>query len=145
MKVLRIIGVAAVAVFMAACSPCYKVTSLAIPAFAETEWQLVSVNGKPVDYVEDNFFMRFGPDSRISGRGDCNRFFGTYAFTPKKKWSKIKVGQLGTTLMMCYHFQQEEDFVRMAGQMDKIRDGGDHLEVKLKDGTTMILKVRNNN
>ncbi len=45
----------------------------------------------------DTFTMTFGNDGKITGKTDCNSFFGTYT----SDGTKISFGQLGTTRMFC--------------------------------------------
>lgn len=45
----------------------------------------------------DTFTMTFGNDGKITGKTDCNSFFGTYT----TDGTKISFGQLGTTRMFC--------------------------------------------
>ena len=64
-----------------------------------TQWKLQSAAGIPTGAIEaeaDNFTLNFEART-VSGRTNCNLFFGEYA----TEGSKIEFSQMGMTRMAC--------------------------------------------
>lgn len=89
-----------------------------------TTWKLASMEGIPaqaVDREADFFTLRFdAADTTVSGRTNCNRFFGKYETDGRK----LDFENLGMTRMACPDMQYEDAFVRMLDEVDRfeIRD-----------------------
>ncbi len=66
------------------------------PSLAGPTWRLVTLEGRAV-LSSTRVTAVFADDSRVSGSGGCNRYFGRAAATGEQ----LAVGLLGTTLMHC--------------------------------------------
>lgn len=88
-----------------------------------TTWKLSSMTGIPAGSINaepDYFTLQFNAaDTLISGRTNCNRFFGKYELDGKK----LGLDNLGMTRMACPEMQYEDAFVRMLDEVD-------HYEIK---------------
>lgn len=141
MKVYKILGVLAAVALFAACNPCRKAQTLAVPSFAGQWWQLEAVNGSAYPFVEEaNYTISFGGDGRLAGKGDCNRFFGTYTYALVKGGGKVKISPLGSTRMMCPNQSAETDFLQMLERGVSLQANGDQLTLKLPGNQTMTFR-----
>lgn len=70
-----------------------------VPRFAEHEWRLVQLDGKPVrrDGDERAPHLLFRGDGRVTGFGGCNRLSGTY----EVRGDRLTLGPLAATRMAC--------------------------------------------
>ena len=59
----------------------------------------------------------------MSGRTNCNRFFGKYEL----KGQKLEFGNLGMTRMACPDMQYEDAFVKMLDEVDRFEIKGAEL------------------
>lgn len=90
-----------------------------------TTWKLASMEAIPVSAVdaEPDFFTLWfdATDTLVSGRTNCNRFFGKYALDGHR----LEMKNLGMTRMACPDLQYEEAFVRMLDEVNRygIREG----------------------
>lgn len=106
-----------------------------------TTWKLASMDGIPaqtVDQETDYFTLRFdAADTTVSGRTNCNRFFGRYKIDGRK----LDFENLGMTRMACPDMQYEDAFVRMLDEVDhfEIRDR----ELTLYDDSKKLATFRN--
>ena len=75
-------------------------------------------------------------DTLVSGRTNCNRFFGKY----EKQDGKLEFGNLGMTRMACPDMQYEDAFVRMLDEVDRYEIVGS--ELKLYDDKTLLAGFR---
>jgi heat shock protein HslJ/predicted small secreted protein len=67
-----------------------------VPALAGPTWRLVTLEGRDA-LTGVLVTAAFGDDSRVSGSGGCNRYFGRAAVSGEQ----LTVGLLGTTMMYC--------------------------------------------
>jgi heat shock protein HslJ/predicted small secreted protein len=67
-----------------------------VPALAGPTWRLVTLEGREA-LAGVRVTAVFGDDSRVSGSGGCNRYFGRAAVSGEQ----LTVGLLGTTMMYC--------------------------------------------
>jgi len=72
------------------------------PESAATEpligtWRVVEIDGEPTD-AEIDITLEIAEDGAVSGRGGCNRYFGT-AETPAD--GGLRFGEIGATRMAC--------------------------------------------
>lgn len=118
---------AAALLMMAACSSGMKNVPL-----EGTQWKLAKMEEIPAAALfveEDSFTLTFdAAEHRVSGRTNCNRFFGSYEIED----DKIDFDQMGMTRMACLDMQYEDSFVRMLDEVDRFEVKGD--ELMLYDG-----------
>lgn len=90
-------------------------------AIESAQWKLESMNGKAdAAFTEgDSFTVEFLPqESKIAGKGACNRFFGQYSLA-KKGEIDIKMG--GATMMACPNLDLEQPYFNMLDGADKYK------------------------
>lgn len=107
----------------------------------DTTWKLTSMTGIPAQTIDgeaDYFTLRFNAaDTTVSGRTNCNRFFGRY----ESDGRKLDFENLGMTRMACPDMQYEDAFVRMLDEVDRfeIRDR----KLMLYDDSNLLATFRN--
>ena len=72
----------------------------------------------------------------MSGRTNCNRFFGKYEL----KGQKLEFENLGMTRMACPEMQYEDAFVKMLDEVDGYEIKG--AELKLYDDKKLLAEFR---
>ena len=109
-------------------------------ALEGTTWKLAEMEGIPAEAINagaDAFTLKFdAADTLVSGRTNCNRFFGKY----EKQDGKLEFGNLGMTRMACPDMQYEDAFVRMLDEVDRYEIVGS--ELKLYDDKTLLTGFR---
>ena len=92
-----------------------------------TTWKLAkmeAIPAKAIDAEADFFTMQFSAaDTLVSGRTNCNRFFGRYEL----KGQKLEFENLGMTRMACPDMQYEDAFVKMLDEVDRFEIKGAEL------------------
>ena len=92
-----------------------------------TTWKLAEMEGIPAEAINagaDAFTLKFdAADTLVSGRTNCNRFFGKY----EKQDGKLEFGNLGMTRMACPDMQYEDAFVKMLDEVDRFEIKGAEL------------------
>ncbi len=121
--IIKLAVIASVAVLMASCCACRRTPRKTQAPLADTEWQLIQLNGLAVKPEEGKFTLRLLSDgNRVTGVGVCNRLTGTFT-TSEMRDLRFEVPAM--TRMACVTgMQQEADFVRMLGGItDYAMDG----------------------
>lgn len=91
-----------------------------------TTWKLTSMTGIPssaINKEDDYFTLEFNADTMVSGRTNCNRFFGKYV----KKDRKLDFENMGMTRMACPDMEYENAFVKMLDDVDRYEIKGSEL------------------
>lgn len=104
-------------------------------------WQkTVMIDGTTVTPNKSGMFtLTFGADGNLSGKTDCNGFFGSYTFGSD---GFIKFGPFGMTLMYC-DGSQEAVFSSAIGNTDRYRiDGSGNLQLLLSGNAGTIYFVK---
>ncbi|MGL5684048.1 MAG: META domain-containing protein [Marinifilaceae bacterium] len=117
-----------------ACTPKSNVTSL-----YGVKWELISIEGEKLNKTEgdDNLFLRFDEkETRVNGKGTCNRFFGNYDLDG----TKLKFSPLGATRMACPDQQLEMKFFKLMEKVDNYTIAKN--ELQLKSGSTILLTFK---
>lgn len=87
------------------------------------KWQ--AIPAKAIDAEADFFTLQFSAaDTLVSGRTNCNRFFGKYEL----KGQKLEFENLGMTRMACPEMQYEDAFVKMLDEVDGYEIKGEELK-----------------
>lgn len=79
-----------------------------LPPLLGTEWSLVELDGKPAPRGAGDKPATLSlttSDSRASGFGGCNRWFGTY----ERTGDQLRFSQMGSTKMACISGMELED------------------------------------
>jgi putative lipoprotein len=80
------------------------------PALAVTTWRAETIMGRPViDSATST--LTFEPDGRVSGRGACNRYFGTSTIPGEQ----LAFGAIGVTKCAPALVDQETRFFQALG------------------------------
>jgi copper homeostasis protein (lipoprotein) len=85
----------------------------------ERYWQLISMNGKPINMQKDPeneahiIFKAIG--NRIVGHGGCNSFSGTYELSGNYN---LRFGTVASTRMACMFENPEDDFFALLNAAD---------------------------
>lgn len=94
-----------------------------------TQWKLSTMEGitaEAINKVPDFFTLKLNAaDTMISGRTNCNRFFGKYHLDGKE----LEFSKMGMTRMACMDMQHETAFVNMLDQVDSYTIKGDELQL----------------
>ena len=119
----KIFAAAALLLAMTACGGSQK---KALP-LEGTTWKLAkmeAIPAKAVDAEADFFTLQFSAaDTLVSGRTNCNRFFGRYEL----KGKKLEFENMGMTRMACPDMQYEDAFVKMLDEVDRFEIKGAEL------------------
>lgn len=99
------------------------------------KWELISVEGNAV--TTSTAFMQFNPaEKRVSGKGGCNGFGGTYATTD----DKISMTGIISTKMACNNLDTENAFFRVLEKTDRYTIKEDILS--LYQGETLLATLK---
>lgn len=115
----KIFAAAALLLAMTACGGSHEIP------LEGTTWKLASMEAIPASVAdaEPEFFTLWfdAADTLVSGRTNCNRFFGKYSLEGRK----LEMKNLGMTRMACPDMQYEDAFVRMLDEVNRygIKDG----------------------
>lgn len=131
-KIALLILLAGVVITTSSCCGCRKAKSIPMTG---TSWELIEIGGKSVDRSKaeaDSYSLILGQEGKFNGRGDCNRYTGSYDMDEKA--GTVRFNNPATTRMMCLDQQGENNYIAM---LDKA--------VKFKvDGNILILSDSNN-
>lgn len=127
----RITAIIIATVALSACCHCHKLRSQAADLTA-TEWTLTQLGSTQVD-AGDGFTMLMRED-KITGKGDCNRFFGTYTDNN----GKLSVQNLASTKAYCPRQSLEDSFMDVLNNTDAYLIEGTKLML-LKNGTVLAI------
>ena len=133
----KIFAAAALLLAMTACGGSQK---KALP-LEGTTWKLAkmeAIPAKAVDAEADFFTLQFSAaDTLVSGRTNCNRFFGKYEL----KGQKLEFENLGMTRMACPDMQYEDAFVKMLDDVDRFEIKGSELTFFDDDKSLAVFKA----
>lgn len=100
------------------------------PRIENRRWQLIELNGRPIEPPSDRegaYFELDATESRVTGNASCNRFFGTYEL---ERGDRIRFGSdMGSTMMACPELEQEREFLDMLGRVDNYTLGDGRLSL----------------
>lgn len=99
MKLLLLVCVFA----LSACSAIQPAAD--VPKLGETNWKLIAIEKKPVNYG-DRAFLKFDEkENKISGKAACNSFSSEYEMIGQK----ITFTSIGSTKMYCEGIMDDEN------------------------------------
>lgn len=122
---------------MISCCPCKKVKSFSMTG---TEWTLMELNDVVVDRSADteSYTMLLDKDGRFSGKGDCNRYFGSYKM---EKDGEISFDGIGSTRAMCPNQARESQYLKMLDEADKYKVDMNYL-ILMDDNNKIIASFK---
>lgn len=124
MKFKVVMAVVFAAILISACCPCERYQSKYGKPLQETTWTLTQMDGHSYAPAE-NYNIVFDSTGRVSGMGDCNRFFGGYEAATQS--GAMKIDNLASTRMMCPNQQMESQFLAMLQSIDSYTLDGPQL------------------
>lgn len=119
-KLIGILTVATAFVLLVSCGDKKEVK------LTSGEWKLVSmdINDATVNIEGNNPTMEFSDTSnKVFGFAGCNRYFATYTVDG----SKLKLSQMGSTMMMCPSMDTEDRFLHLIANTSSYKIKGDKL------------------
>jgi len=102
---------------------------------ANTNWRVVSVNGRPVP--PSGHYFNFMPD-RLSGRLGCNSIGAGY----RVEGNMLHAAALMMTRMACENNNYEAEGVRIMGLPMTISESGDRMTWSNRAGTIELIRAR---
>jgi heat shock protein HslJ len=97
-------------------------------------WQVKSINGTDVSMTESTPYINFGTDNKVSGKGGCNSFSGSYNLNQE---GGINMSRLVSTKMACPGLDIEGRFFKALEQANMTKITKDKLV--LMDGVKEIM------
>lgn len=97
---------------VASCKTTAGVASLSIEKLTDTTWELTEINGKPVsgaDFGNGAPTATFSTDNRISGKGGCNTYTGSYNLNED---GGMNISQMVSTKMFCQNANGETAYFK---------------------------------
>lgn len=108
--------------------------------FLNGQWQVVEINGTPIDDEEANVFFDVA-EGKIHGNTGCNYFNGTMTFDPAEA-NSVSFSEMGVTRMACHKGEQERNMLVALERTTTAINSG-HDTVLLTDGgDTPLLVLR---
>ena len=80
-------------------------------------------------------------DTRVSGQGPCNRYFGSIT-RPDAGSNSIQVGPIASTKMDCPHLSAEHRYFQDLQRVSMVTVVPDGLVLMASDQTTLVFKYR---
>ncbi len=76
-----------------------------LPKLGESNWKLIAIEKKPVNYGDRAFIKFDEKENKISGKAACNSFFSEYEMIGQK----ITFSGIGSTKMYCEGIMDDEN------------------------------------
>ena len=80
-------------------------------------------------------------DTRVSGQGPCNRYFGAIMHSDTGS-NSIQVGPIASTKMACTHLSAEHRYFQYLQRVSMVTVVPDGLVLMTSDQTTLVFKYR---
>ncbi len=90
-------------VSLAACNAIQPTADL--PKLGESNWKLIAIEKRPVNYGDRAFIKFDEKENKISGKAACNSFFSEYEMIGQK----ITFSGIGSTKMYCEGIMDDEN------------------------------------
>lgn len=118
--------------FVSSCCGCRSGKSLSHTLVSDS-WKLVELEGTAVNSDDpEAYTITFTTEdgNRLFGKGDCNRYFGSYTESGVRE---LSFSAMGSTKMFCPNQQREDQFLDMVQSVNSYTIDGDMLMLQ-KDG-----------
>lgn len=115
-----------------------KSAAVSAAGISANEWILEAlskarvVTPLPKDVVVTALFK----DGRVTGRGGCNNYFGSYTATG----AEITIGDMGSTRMTCPHLEFETLYFEVLGKARNVNIGANGLLLSSPTGSLTFVK-----
>ena len=99
-------------------------------AITGTKWQLVELNGKPVENKNKStkeMFLQLNAENRYAAFAGCNNMMGGYEL--KEDALRIKFTKGASTLMACTDMTIEQEFAEMIEKVDNYSLNGENMSL----------------
>lgn len=112
--------------------------AVSVAGISANEWTLEALSKErivtplPKDVVVTALFK----DGRVTGRGGCNNYFGSYTATG----DEITIGDMGATRMMCPHLEFETLYLEVLGKARNVNIGATGLLLSSPTGSLAFVK-----
>ena len=80
-------------------------------------------------------------NTRVSGQGPCNRYFGSVVQSNTGS-NSIQLGPLASTKMACPHLSAEQSYFQELRRVSMVKVVPDGLVLTTSDQTTLVFKYR---
>jgi len=110
-----------------------------------SQWELVSLGGKPVIESGNKPTITFPEAGRIAGSASCNRYSGSAQVTPEGKLALSAPNALAVTRMACAEAalnEQEMRFLQLLGSAGQMKLEGDRLSIQSGDQVDALVFQR---
>ncbi|MDR0510183.1 MAG: META domain-containing protein [Rikenellaceae bacterium] len=122
MKLRTLFLLASATALLGSCCNCRKLQQANAKPLVGTEWRLTQLDGKEVAGSSEKFCITISQDSRITGKGDCNRISGSVSmFDAVKRAGPIKIDQLVSTKAFCLDQTTETKFCKALQEADNYK------------------------
>lgn len=109
--------------------------------FLNGQWQVTSIDGKPIDDEECNIFFDIA-EGRVHGNTGCNYFNGNIFISPDRS-NAIELSNMGVTRMACPKTEQETAMlVALEQTATALQGSGNRVMLLDKDGKQVITLTR---
>lgn len=112
--------------------------SLPVDMLTATGWQLIEINGKPVnaaDFGNGAPTANFSTDFKVGGKGGCNTYGGSYNLNDK---GGMNISQLFSTKMWCENAQGETAYFKALEGVNAAKVESDKLTL-MKDVDAVLV------
>lgn len=117
----------------------YILTKLGNPGVEDKKWQIVEMNGKPVNGTEDSHFLHFHSEkNQLQAKAGCNVILMRYRIT---HGFKIETYQGISTLMACPGNNLESELIETLNKADNLSLGIDTLTLN-KGRMAPLIKLK---
>lgn len=142
-KTILAAALVACTALMSSCCGCRASKSNNPYTLESDSWVAIEVDSKKISSEEEGAFtITFdGNEGQILGKGECNRFFGSYTATQDKK---LTFSNVGATKMMCPNQEQEDRFFNTLNTIDSYTIDGDMLMLLSSGEVEIILQATPN-
>ncbi|MFI3321378.1 MAG: META domain-containing protein [Rikenellaceae bacterium] len=141
MRKLFILPLMAMLIFaITSCCGCRGAKSNNPYSLTSSQWQLVEMQGKKIEAVDNNYTINFdNKENRSYGQGDCNNYFFSYS---EESVRKLKFEDGGSTRMFCPNQSQEDTYIQLFKNIDSYTVDGDMLMLQEKGEVVMIFVAK---
>ena len=135
----RSVMIIATGAVLCGCSSTDKLTKVDPELVKDKTWVLMSMNGESTvndPRVTIEFRPSLPEQGRISGRSQCNNYFGGYRVAD----NKINFSSMGATRMACpmNRMDKEKQYLDAFPKVDYLKISGNELMLKQKKGELML-------
>jgi heat shock protein HslJ len=139
-KLLMALGCATILSLTSCNSTKTATTSLPLDMLTGTTWELTEVDGKAIssaDYGNGAPTIMFSTDNKISGKGGCNSYGGSYNLNNE---GGLNMSQIMSTKMYCENAKGEAKFMELLSIADAAKIEKDKLTLVRNVTSVLVFK-----